>query len=45
MVERTKLEVEKQEISPLMQFEQDPVQTLDAMMLSDSKYTAGIISD
>lgn len=31
-VERTKLEVEKPEISPLMQFEQDPVQILDAMM-------------
>ncbi|KAL1218421.1 ATP synthase gamma chain 2 [Cardamine amara subsp. amara] len=31
-VERTKLEVEKLEISPLMQFEQDPVQILDAMM-------------
>ncbi|EOA37423.1 hypothetical protein CARUB_v10011380mg [Capsella rubella] len=31
-VERTKLEVEKPDISPLMQFEQDPVQILDAMM-------------
>ncbi|XP_010476658.1 PREDICTED: ATP synthase gamma chain 2, chloroplastic-like [Camelina sativa] len=31
-VERTKLEVEKPEVSPLMQFEQDPVQILDAMM-------------
>ncbi|CAH2037483.1 unnamed protein product [Thlaspi arvense] len=31
-VERTKLEAEKPEISPLMQFEQDPVQILDAMM-------------
>ncbi|KFK43818.1 hypothetical protein AALP_AA1G177200 [Arabis alpina] len=31
-VERTKIEVEKPQISPLMQFEQDPVQILDAMM-------------
>ncbi|VVA91461.1 unnamed protein product [Arabis nemorensis] len=31
-VERTRIEIEKPEISPLMQFEQDPVQILDAMM-------------